>query len=70
MTSGQKYLYLRTQAYRWARMLKQQSPITVYCLPTKENKLSFSVSVLAKKKKALCFPFPFAENKQKVDVFR
>jgi hypothetical protein len=27
--------------HRWARLLKQQSSITVYRLPTKENKLPF-----------------------------
>ncbi len=30
---------------RWARLLKQQTSITVYRLPTKENKLPFSVFV-------------------------
>jgi hypothetical protein len=30
--------------HRWARLLKQKSSITVYSLPTKENKLPFSVS--------------------------
>jgi hypothetical protein len=30
-------LYIET--HRWARLLKQQTPFTVYCLPTKENKL-------------------------------
>ncbi len=34
----------------WAHLLKQQLPITVYCLPTKENKL----------------PFLFAANKRKL----
>jgi hypothetical protein len=35
-----------TFSHRWARLLKQESYITVYHLPTKENKLRF--------------PFPFA----------
>jgi hypothetical protein len=30
---------------RWGRLLKQQSSITIYHLPTKKNKLPFSVSV-------------------------
>jgi hypothetical protein len=47
-------------------LLKQ--PITVYRLPTKENKLSFSVSVCSKQKEACRFHFPFAENKREVDV--
>ncbi len=29
----------------WARLLKQQTSITVNCLPTKENKLPFSVHI-------------------------
>ncbi len=29
-----------TISYRWARLLKHQSSITVYCLPTKEEKTS------------------------------
>jgi hypothetical protein len=32
--------------HRWTRLLKQQSSITAYRLPTKENKFPFSVSVL------------------------
>ncbi len=28
---------------RWARLLTQQTSITIYCLPAKENKLPFSV---------------------------
>jgi hypothetical protein len=31
--------------HRWAHLLKQQSSITFYRLPTKENKLSFSVCI-------------------------
>jgi hypothetical protein len=34
---GMKYLS------RWAHLLKQQTSITVYRLPTEENKLPFSV---------------------------
>ncbi len=37
--------------HRWARLLKQQSSITIYCLSTKENKLPFPVSVAANKRK-------------------
>jgi hypothetical protein len=39
--------------HRWPRLLKQQSLITVYCLPTREN---------------VHFPFPFAANKRKFVV--
>jgi hypothetical protein len=31
--------------HRWARFLKQQTLITIYRLPTKENKLLFSVNI-------------------------
>ncbi len=37
--------------HKWARSLKQQLLITVYRLPTKENKLPFSVSICSKKRK-------------------
>jgi hypothetical protein len=37
--------------YRWARLLKQQSSITVYRLQTKENKRPFSVSACSSKQK-------------------
>jgi hypothetical protein len=36
---------------RWASLLKQKSAVTVYRLPTKDNKLPFSVSVAANKRK-------------------
>ncbi len=36
--------YTLPNTHRWARGLKQQMLFTVYLLPTKENKLPFSVS--------------------------
>jgi hypothetical protein len=50
--------------HRWARLPKQQSSITVYRLPTKGNKLPFSVS-LCSKQTAVCgfLFFTFAANK-------
>jgi hypothetical protein len=41
---------------RWASLLKQQSSITGYHLPTKENKLPFSVSVFCKQTEVFRFP--------------
>jgi hypothetical protein len=51
--------------HRWACLLKQQSSITVYRLPTKENKLPFSVSVCSKQTEVGRFRLPFAANKWK-----
>ncbi len=34
--------------HRWARLLEQQSSITIYRWPTKKNKLPFSISVCSK----------------------
>jgi hypothetical protein len=45
--------------HRWALVLKQQSSITVYRLPTKEYKLLFSVSVHSKSKEVAVPDFPF-----------
>ncbi len=50
-------------------MLKQQSSITAHRLPTKENELSFSVSVSSKQTKVFRFCFPFAENKQELYMY-
>jgi hypothetical protein len=44
-------------------LLEQQSLITVYCSPTKENSRSFSVSVGSKPTKACRLRLPFDENK-------
>jgi hypothetical protein len=49
-------------------LLKQQSSITVYRLPKKENKLPFSVSVCSKQTEVCHFSFPFAATE--VAVFR
>jgi hypothetical protein len=50
-------------------LLKQQSSIIVHRLPTKENELSFSVSVSSKQTEVFRFCFPFAENKQKLYMY-
>jgi hypothetical protein len=58
------------QMHRWASLLKQQTPITIYCLPTKENKLLFpfaakkqkfavSVFLLQQTNRSLRFRFPY-----------
>jgi hypothetical protein len=47
-------------------LLKKQSSIAVYRLPTKKNKLLFSVSVCSKQIEVYCFRFPFAANKRKL----
>ncbi len=54
--------------YRWLRLLKQQSSITVYRSPTKENKLLFSVSVLHQTNGNLLSVFRLQEKTQ-VAVF-
>jgi hypothetical protein len=49
---------------RWACLLKQQTLITVYRLPTKVSKLTFSV---CRHQTEVCrFRFPFAANKWKL----
>ncbi len=48
--------------HRWARLLKQQSSIIIYCLLTKENKLLFSVSVCTKQIEAFHFGVPFVQT--------
>ncbi len=42
--------------HRSIRLLRQQSSITVYCLPTKENNLSFSIFRLQQTNQSCCFP--------------
>ncbi len=49
-----------------ARLLKQQSSITVYRFPSKDNKLPFSISVCSKQTGVCCFRFLFAANKWKL----
>jgi hypothetical protein len=44
-------------------LLKQQSMATVYHLPTKENKRSFSVFICSKEMEVCRFCFPFAAIK-------
>ncbi len=48
------------------RHVCKQSLYTVYCLPTKENKLPFTVPVYSKEKEVCRFHFPFATNKRKL----
>jgi hypothetical protein len=47
-------------------LLKQHLSPTAYHLPTKENKLAFSVSIVSKQAKVCRFHFLFAENKRKL----
>ncbi len=54
--------------HRWARLLKQRSSITVYCLPTMKNKCPLSDSVGRKRAEVCHLRFPFAEKTQ-VAVF-
>jgi hypothetical protein len=65
---GCKYTHLvlvcSRYSHRWARLLKQQTLITVYHLPTKENKIPFSFC--RKQMEGYSFHFPFAANKQNV----
>ncbi len=49
---------------RWVRLLKQQLSITVYRLPTKGNKLPFSV--YSKQTEVCRFRFSFAANKRQL----
>ncbi len=48
------------------RLLKQQSSITIHPLPTKENKLLFSISVCSKQTEVCRFPFQVAANEWKL----
>ncbi len=56
--------------HRWARLLNQQSWITVYRLPTQENQLLFSGSVFRKQTEVLVFPFFVCNKQTEVAVFR
>ncbi len=56
--------------HRRAFLLQQPSSITVYDLPTKENKLPFSVSVCNKQSQVCYSHFLFAANKRKLLFFR
>ncbi len=51
---------------RWSHLLKQQSSITAYHLPTKENKLPFFIFICSKQTEVCHFHFPFAANRQKL----
>jgi hypothetical protein len=52
--------------HRWARLLTQQSSITVHRLPTKENKLPFSAYVCGKRTEVCRFRLPLEANKRKL----
>jgi hypothetical protein len=47
---------------RQAHLLKEKSLITVYCLPSKENKRPFSVSVCSKQAEVFRFRFPLVPH--------
>jgi hypothetical protein len=55
--------------YKWARLLKQQSSITVYHLLTKRNNSIFRFR-LQQQTEVGCFRFPLAENKRQLPFFR
>jgi hypothetical protein len=55
--------------HRWARLLTQQTSITVYCLPTKENKLSFSVFCCRKQTEVCRFRFPYKYNETAASTY-
>ncbi len=59
-------MYCRCYSHRWTRLLKQQTSIKVYLLPTKKNKLPFSVSVGSEQTEVGCFCCLFAANKRKL----
>jgi hypothetical protein len=54
--------------HTWANLLKEQTSITVYRLPTKENKLAFSVFRFQKTKGGLPFPFSVCSKQTEVAV--
>ncbi len=58
-------VYIYTHNTR-ARLLTQQTPITFYCLPTKENK--FLLSVWKKQMEVSRFRFLFEANKHKLPL--
>jgi hypothetical protein len=61
-----KYLvFSETYIHRWARLLKQQSSMTAYRFPTKENKIPSAVSVCSKQTYVGRSRFPFAVTKRK-----
>jgi hypothetical protein len=57
------FLSTATCGHRWAYFVNQQSLITVYSLPTKENLLPFPISICSKQTEVCCFHFSFASNK-------
>jgi hypothetical protein len=52
--------------YVWCRNRSTRLQTIVYCLPTKKNKLPFTVPVYSKEKEVCRFHFPFAINKRKL----
>jgi hypothetical protein len=56
--------------HRWAGLLTQQTSITVYRLPTKQNKLPFSLSICSKQMEVLPFQFSVCGKQTEVVVFR
>jgi hypothetical protein len=50
---------------RWTPLLKQQSLITVYGLPTKGNRLPFSISICNIQREVCSFRFLLAAKKGK-----
>jgi hypothetical protein len=52
-------VYITFLRHRWARLSIQQTSFTVYCLPTRANKLPFFVSICTKQTEVCRFRFPF-----------
>jgi hypothetical protein len=57
-----------TFTHRWARLMKQQSPITAYRLPTKEKTSVFRFR-LQQTNRSLPIPFPICSKETEVAVF-
>jgi hypothetical protein len=59
-------LGINFENHGWSRFLTQQTSITFYRLPAKENKLPFYVYRLQKADRSLPFPFFIPANKWKL----
>jgi hypothetical protein len=62
------YLPQCTNEKIWAHLLTKHLSITVYHLPTKENKLPFTMSVCSEQTKVCLICFLFAANKRKLPL--
>jgi hypothetical protein len=60
---------LATFKHRWVRLLRKQTLITIYRLPTKENQLPFSVFRLQKTNGSLMLPFSIVQQTNRSCLF-